>query len=137
MLGARLRAYRPDTAKCRLYSHHANRCWLSPACSANTHPICDGLRTALLMLNGALQDYCFAAQLANGEIVSTQFFLPPTPNVTYSACLVAQIEEMMGYLWQHRRAVTRAPEGFFLWQGFGTVKVGSSREKANSYQSDV
>jgi hypothetical protein len=55
----------------------------------------DGLRTTLLMLNGALGDYCFAAQLANGEIVSTQFFLPPTPNVTYSACLVAQIEEMI------------------------------------------
>lgn len=55
----------------------------------------DGLRTTLLMLNGALQDYCFAAQLANGGIVSTQFFLPPTPNVTYSACLVAQIEEMI------------------------------------------
>jgi len=52
MLGARLRAYRPDTAKCRLYSHHANRCWLSPACSANTHPISDGLRTALLMRAG-------------------------------------------------------------------------------------
>ena len=55
----------------------------------------DGLRTTLLMLNGALGDYCFAAQLANGGIVSTQFFLPPTPNVTYSACLVAQIEEMI------------------------------------------
>ncbi|MBI2926102.1 MAG: hypothetical protein HYY24_10395 [Verrucomicrobia bacterium] len=55
----------------------------------------DGLRTTLLMLNGGLQDYCFAAQLANGEIVSTQFFLPPTPNVTYSACLAAQIEEMI------------------------------------------
>ncbi len=55
----------------------------------------DGLRTTLLMLNGALGDFCFAAQLANGAVVSTQFFLPPTPNVTYSACLVAQIEEMI------------------------------------------
>jgi hypothetical protein len=55
----------------------------------------DGLRTTLLMLNGALQDFNFAAELPNGEIVSTQFFLPPTPNVTYSACLVAQIEEMI------------------------------------------
>lgn len=55
----------------------------------------DGLRTTLLMLNGALQDYCFAAQMANGGTLSTQFFLPPTPNVTYSACLVAQIEEMI------------------------------------------
>ena len=55
----------------------------------------DGLRTTLLMLNGAMRDYTFAARLGTGEIVSTQFFLPPTPNVTYSACLVAQIEEMI------------------------------------------
>ena len=55
----------------------------------------DGLRTTLLLLNGALQDYTFAARLQGGEILSTQFFLPPTPNVTYSACLVAQIEEMI------------------------------------------
>ncbi|WP_010582550.1 hypothetical protein [Schlesneria paludicola] len=55
----------------------------------------DGLRTTLLMLNGAVEDYTFAAQIKGGDIVSTQFFLPPTPNVTYSACLVAQIEEMI------------------------------------------
>ncbi len=55
----------------------------------------DGLRTTLLMLNGATQDFTFAAKLKGGEILSTQFFLPPTPNVTYSACLVAQIEEMI------------------------------------------
>ena len=55
----------------------------------------DGLRTTLLMLNGATQDFTFAAKLKGGDIISTQFFLPPTPNVTYSACLVAQIEEMM------------------------------------------
>lgn len=55
----------------------------------------DGLKTTLLMLNGAVQDYTFATRLKNGEIISTQFFLPPTPNVTYSACLVAQIEEMI------------------------------------------
>ncbi|MEZ6031626.1 MAG: hypothetical protein R3C17_00860 [Planctomycetaceae bacterium] len=55
----------------------------------------DGLRTTLLMLNGAVQDYTFATRLKGGEILSTQFFLPPTPNVTYSACLVAQIERML------------------------------------------
>jgi hypothetical protein len=55
----------------------------------------DGLRTTLLMLNGAVQDYTFAARLKTGELLSTQFFLPPTPNVTYSACLVAQIERML------------------------------------------
>ena len=55
----------------------------------------DGLKTTLLMLNGAVQDYTFAAKLKNGEIYSNQFFLPPQPNVTYSACLVAQIEQMI------------------------------------------
>ncbi|MBM4001842.1 MAG: hypothetical protein FJ295_00940 [Planctomycetes bacterium] len=55
----------------------------------------DGLRTTLLMLNGAVQDYTFAAQVKNGPIISTQFFLPPQPNVTYSACLVSGIESMI------------------------------------------
>lgn len=56
----------------------------------------DGLKTTLLMLNGAVKDYCFAARLEGVEAPqSTQFFLTPTPNVTYSACLVAKIEEMI------------------------------------------
>jgi len=56
----------------------------------------DGFGATLLMLNGAVKDYCFAAQLKGGPIpISTQFFLTPTPNVTYSACLVAKIEEMI------------------------------------------
>lgn len=55
----------------------------------------DGLRATLLMLNGAVRDYCFAAQLKDEPVpVSTQFFLTPTPNVTYSACLIAKIEEL-------------------------------------------
>ena len=56
----------------------------------------DGLKTTLLMLNGAIRDYCFACKLAGeDDPISTQFFLPPTPNVTYSACLVAKIWEMI------------------------------------------
>ncbi len=55
----------------------------------------DGLQATLLMLNGAVRDYCFAAKLKNESVpVSTQFFLTPTPNVTYSACLIAKIEEL-------------------------------------------
>ena len=55
----------------------------------------DGLQATLLMLNGAVRDYCFAAQLKDAPVpVSTQFFLTPTPNVTYSACLIAKIEEL-------------------------------------------
>jgi hypothetical protein len=54
----------------------------------------DGLRATLLMLNGAVRDYCFAARLSAEERpVSTQIFLTPTPPVTYSASLVAKIVE--------------------------------------------
>ncbi len=56
----------------------------------------DGLRATLLMLNGATQDFTFAARLAGErEIQSTQFLLPPVPNVTYSACLMRKVEEMI------------------------------------------
>ena len=55
----------------------------------------DGLRTTLLMLNGAVEDFTFAARVRGMPgFPSTQFFLPPNPNVTYSACLVSKIEEM-------------------------------------------
>jgi hypothetical protein len=55
----------------------------------------DGLRTTLLMLNGAVKDFTFAARVKGLKTIqSTQFFLTPVPNVTYSACLVSKIEEM-------------------------------------------
>ncbi len=55
----------------------------------------DGLRATLLMLDGAVNDYTFACRLRGaGDVVSTQFLLPPTPNVVYSACLMRKAEEM-------------------------------------------
>ena len=55
----------------------------------------DDFQATLLMLNGAVQDYTFAARLRNQpEVHSTQFLLPPSPNVVYSACLMARAEEM-------------------------------------------
>jgi hypothetical protein len=54
----------------------------------------DGLKTTLLMLNGAVTDYNVAVRVKGHGILSTQFLLTPTPNVTYSACLVSKIEEM-------------------------------------------
>lgn len=55
----------------------------------------DGFRSTLLMLDGAIKDYCFAASVrGQEEPLSTQFLLTPVPNVTYSACLAAKIEEM-------------------------------------------
>ena len=54
----------------------------------------DGLKAALLMLNGAIKDFTFAARIKGAGLMSTQFFLSPEPNVTYSACLVDRIEEL-------------------------------------------
>lgn len=54
----------------------------------------DGLRATMLMLDGALEDYNFAARVRGSGILSTQFLLTPVPNVTYSARLVSNIEQM-------------------------------------------
>ena len=54
----------------------------------------DGLKATLLMLNGAVKDFTFAARVKGAGVQSTQFFLSPEPNVTYSACLVRKIEEL-------------------------------------------
>jgi hypothetical protein len=54
----------------------------------------DGTRATLLMLNGAIMDFNISARVAGHGLVSTQFFLPPPPNVTDSACLAAKIEQL-------------------------------------------
>jgi hypothetical protein len=54
----------------------------------------DGLRATMLMLDGALEDYNFAARVRGSGILSNQFLLTPVPNVTYSARLVSNIEKM-------------------------------------------
>jgi len=55
----------------------------------------DGLKATLLMLNGGLKDFNFAARVKDMPgIQATQFLLTPIPNVTYSACLVHGIERM-------------------------------------------
>jgi hypothetical protein len=55
----------------------------------------DGLKATLLMLDGVLRDFNFAARLRGRGIVSTQFLLTPEPNVTYSARLVGKVEDML------------------------------------------
>ena len=55
----------------------------------------DGLKATMLMLNGGIKDFNFAARLRGvKEIQSTQFLLTPDPNVTYSACLMHKAEQM-------------------------------------------
>ena len=56
----------------------------------------DGVRAAVLMLNGAVGDFTFAARLRDvSGVPSTQFLLPPEPNRAGSACLAARIEDMI------------------------------------------
>ncbi|MCB1089661.1 MAG: hypothetical protein KDM63_21655, partial [Verrucomicrobiae bacterium] len=55
----------------------------------------DGTVGHMLLLNGLVQDFTFAAQLKGEERpISTLFHLPPTPNVVYSAALMNNVEQM-------------------------------------------
>jgi hypothetical protein len=56
----------------------------------------DGTKATLLMLTDAVGDFNFAVKVkGKPEVQATQFFLPPDPNVTYSACLASKIEQMI------------------------------------------
>jgi hypothetical protein len=55
----------------------------------------DGLKATMLLFNGLVGDFTFAARLkGRAEPLSTLFYLPPNPNVTYSAGLMSKAEEM-------------------------------------------
>jgi hypothetical protein len=55
----------------------------------------DGLKATMLLLNGLVGDFTFAARIkGEAEPLSTLFYLPPNPNVVYSAALMSKAEEM-------------------------------------------
>jgi len=55
----------------------------------------DGLRATMLLMNGLVKDFLVAAKIKDrAEPVSTQYYLPPEPNVAYSASLMSQAETM-------------------------------------------
>ncbi len=54
----------------------------------------DGLRATMFLMNGLVGDFTFAARLrGESEPLSTLFYLPPNPNVVYSAALMSKAEE--------------------------------------------
>ena len=54
----------------------------------------DGLKATMMLMNGLVGDFTFAAKLkARKEPLSTLFYLPPNPNVVYSAALMSKAEE--------------------------------------------
>jgi hypothetical protein len=55
----------------------------------------DGLKATMLLMNGLVEDFTFAARLkGEAEPLSTLFHLPPNPNVVYSAALMSHVEQM-------------------------------------------
>jgi hypothetical protein len=55
----------------------------------------DGLKATMLLMNGLVGDFTFAARVkGEAEPLSTLFYLPPNPNVVYSAALMSKAEEM-------------------------------------------
>jgi hypothetical protein len=55
----------------------------------------DGLKATMLLLNGLVGDFTFAARLkGQAEPLSALFYLPPNPNVAYSAALMSKVEEL-------------------------------------------
>jgi len=55
----------------------------------------DGLKATMLLFNGLVGDFTFATTVRGAsEPLSTLFYLPPVPNVTYSAELMSKVEQM-------------------------------------------
>ena len=56
----------------------------------------DGLKGTMLLLNGLVEDFTFAARLEDrSEPLSTLFYLSPVPNVVHFAALMSKVEEMV------------------------------------------
>jgi hypothetical protein len=56
----------------------------------------DGTRGTILLLNGHIQDICFAAKLkGESKPASCLFYLPAPPGAKYFDCLVANIERLL------------------------------------------
>ena len=54
----------------------------------------DGVKATMLLMNGLVGDFTFAARIKGlAEPLSTLFYLPPVPNVVYSAELMSKAEE--------------------------------------------
>jgi hypothetical protein len=83
----------PATFSHRLPSPRQIREWVRDPV-AYRFEYADGLKATMLLMNGLVGDFTFAARLrGEAEPLSTLFYLPPNPNVVYSAALMAKAEE--------------------------------------------
>ena len=84
----------PATFSHRYPTPEQMRAWVKdPVCYRFDYV--DGTKATMLLLNGLVGDFTFAAKIKNqAEPLSTLFYLPPAPNVVYSAALMAKAEEL-------------------------------------------
>jgi hypothetical protein len=84
----------PPTFSHRYPTYQQVRAWVQDPVAYRFEYI-DGLRATMLLMNGLVGDFTFAARLkGRKEPLSTLFYLPPNPNVVYSAALMSKVEEM-------------------------------------------
>lgn len=83
----------PDSFSDRFPTSAQMRAWVKdPVCYRFEYN--DGTKATMLLMNGLVGDFTFAARLKNqAEPISTLFHLPPNPNVVYSASLMSKAEE--------------------------------------------
>jgi len=84
----------PETFSDRYPTPEQIRAWVKEPV-AYRFKYADGLKATMLLMNGLVGDFTFAAKL-KGEPhpLSTLFYLPPNPNVVYSAALMSKAEQM-------------------------------------------
>jgi hypothetical protein len=84
----------PETFSDRYPTNEQMRAWVTDPVAYRVE-YKDGLRATMLIMNGLVGDFTFAARLkGQAEPLSTLFHLPPNPNVVYSAALMSKVEEM-------------------------------------------
>ncbi len=84
----------PTTFSHRFPSEQQMRTWVNEPVAYRFDYV-DGLKATMLLMNGLVGDFTFAAKIKNqAEPLSTLFYLPPVPNVTYSAALMSKAEEL-------------------------------------------
>jgi hypothetical protein len=84
----------PETFSHRYPTVEQMRAWVADPIAYRIEYI-DGVRATMLLMNGLVGDFTFAARLkGTSEPLSTLFYLPPNPNVVYSAALMSKAEEM-------------------------------------------
>ncbi|MGE3408575.1 MAG: hypothetical protein AB7I37_17285 [Pirellulales bacterium] len=84
----------PDSYSHRYPTVEQMRAWVKEPI-AYRFEYADGLKATMLLMNGLVDDFTFAARLkGQAEPLSTMFHLPPNPNVVYSAALMSNAEKM-------------------------------------------